>query len=188
MGDRQAVTEGHIIEQVSFYYFQNLEGGVDRPCTPISDGPLIYSSSYAGLKLANFRLLIMVRVVFFVIWTFACAQWVFCLVSLLLICAHSFLATVSETRHTAIQNTKNPSKKSGPKIDLLWPFWYLGHFLDVCFCLMSFLPCESLTYLRSLFSGYSVWNPTHTDPEMKNPSRNYELLNWSITTTILRTH
>ena len=158
------------MEQVLFLLLPKSGGG--DPINHLSDGPLIYSSSYAGLKLANFRLLIMVRVVFFVIWTFACAQWVFCLVSLLLICAHSFLATVSETRHTAIQNRKNPSKNYCPKIDQLWLFWCPGHFLDVCVCLMSVLPCESLTYLHSLF-GYSVWRSRHSDPEIKKPIRKF---------------
>ena len=32
--------------------------------------------------------------------------------------------------------------------------------------LFGFLACESLTYLRYLFSGWSVWNSTHSDLEI----------------------
>ena len=114
----------------------------------------------------------MVRVVFFVIWTFACAQWVFCLVSLLLICAHSFLATVSETRHTEIQNRKNPSKNYCPKIDQIWLFWCPGHFLDVCFCFMSFFLVSLLLICAHSFLA-TLSETRHTVIQnRKNPSEN----------------
>ena len=72
---------------------------------------------------------------------------VFCFLSLLLICAHSFLATVSETRHNVIQSRKIPSKNYCPKMVQLWLFWCLSHFLDVCLCSMSFFFALWVSYL-----------------------------------------
>ena len=113
---------------------------------------------------------------------FVSVEWVFFLVSLLLICAHSFLARVSETRHTQIQNRKSQSKNSCPKIDQLWLFWCLVFF--GCLFLLNEFFALWVTYLFMIFFGYSVKNLIHSDPETKNPSENFGLHNWSIMTIV----